>query len=95
MQVEKGEQMAGIRSLLGRKKKKTLGFTEKQRTREEINQEYNHHAVMYGHLSRIANDHARLIDTHLEAMHRLNEEGSKLPPEAPKAEPKPEEPAPA
>jgi hypothetical protein len=97
MQVEKGEQMASIRSLLGRKKKKTLGFTEKQRTREEINQEYNHHAVMYGHVSRVIAQQQETRAEHMAAMVRLNAEGLKLPPlpaaEAP-AEVKQEETAP-
>jgi hypothetical protein len=71
-----------IRSLFG-KKKKTLGFTEKKRTREEINQEYNHHAVMFGHISRIICQNQKLIDLHMKDMERLNEEGAKLPPEQP------------
>lgn len=81
------------------KKKKKLGFQDKQRTREEINQEYNHHAVMYGHVTRLMSDNQKLLDHHLAAMDRLNKEGSSLPPEAPQpeilSETKPKEPTPA
>ncbi len=78
-----------IRGIFDRKKK--LGFKEKHRSREEINQEYNHHAVMFGHITRIIADNQKLLEVHLEHMQRLNQEGSKLPPEQPKVEP-PKEP---
>lgn len=79
-----------------KKKKKTLGFAEKTRSREEVNQEYNHHAVMFGHTSRIIVQHQKVLDLHMEAMERLNEEGSKLPPEVPAAtQPQTEAPQPA
>jgi hypothetical protein len=79
-----------ITKLFGKKKK--LGFAEKQRSREEISQEYNHHAVMHGHLARIiAQDqevmqqNQNAMDEHVVAMVKLHKELAKLPPpEAPK-----------
>jgi len=95
--------MAGIRSIFTKKKKKTLGFEPKQRTRDEINQEYNHHAVMYGHSACLMEEAQKQLETiqvglnaHLDAMVKLRVEGSKLPPaEVPKVETPPEEPKPA
>lgn len=73
------------------RKKKRLGFAEKQRPKEEINQEYNHHAVMYGHTACVMTESQRALDHHLDAMLKLRHEGSKLPVEQPtKEEAKPE-----
>jgi hypothetical protein len=72
---------------------KTLGFAPKPRTKEQINQEYNQHAVMYGHdacMVAEANEHVERFlksqDDHLKAMLALRQEASKLPaePAAPK-----------
>lgn len=83
--------------VLSKFRKKGRGFSDKTRTREEVNQEYNHHAVMFGHISRIIVQNQKLLDQHMEALDRLNEEGLKIPPDAPKSTPetKPEEPKPA
>lgn len=85
------------------RKKKRLGFTEKpaaQRTREEVNNEYNHHAIMYGHITRMMAENQKLLDEHLEALCRLNTEALRLPPEkapesAPEGQAKLSEPTPA
>ena len=77
------------------RKKKRLGFAEKRRPKEEINQEYNHHAVMYGHTACLMTESQKLLDHHLESMLRLRAEGSKLPAETPKTDDKPTETAPA
>lgn len=73
-----------IRWMFGKKKKR--GFTEKQRTKEEVDREYSHHAMMYGHISRTMFQSQRLLDDHLAALDRLAIEGSKLPPDKPKTE---------
>ena len=74
--------------VLSKFRKKTKDFQEKTRTKEEVNQEYNHHAVMYGHTTRLIAENEKVRDFHLDAMLRLAEEGKKLP------MPKPEEKAP-
>ena len=71
--------------VLSKFRKKGRGFQDKSRTKEEINQEYNHHAVMYGHASRLIHENERVRDHHMEAMTRLVAEGQKVP------MPKPEE----
>jgi hypothetical protein len=72
---------------------KTLGFIPKQRTKEEINQEYNQHAVMYGHeacMIEEAQEHVEKIfksqEQRVRAMVNLRQEAAKLPvePAAPK-----------
>ncbi len=78
--------MASILSKFTKKKQKNLGFTEKPRTREEINQEYNHHAVMLGHNATLIAEVEKNLETlqadqqrHLEATMRLRVEASKTP----------------
>lgn len=61
------------------KKKKTYGLTPKVRTLEEINTQYNHHAVQYGHKTRIMNQLQEEIEQHMEQLYQLNKEGSALP----------------
>ncbi len=72
---------------------KTLGFAPKQRTKEEINLEYNQHAVMYGHDACMIAEAEKHVETlmasqenHIRAMLALRQEASKLPvePAAPK-----------
>jgi len=80
--------------LLSKLRKKGGGFQQKTRTKEEINQEYNHHACMYGHATRLIAENENNRDQHLEAMLRLAEEGRKTPlpaPETKAPETKPEE----
>lgn len=74
--------------VLSKFRKKGRGFQDKTRTKEEINQEYNHHAVMYGHASRLMAENEQIRDHHLQAMLRLVDEGQRVP------MPKPEEKAP-
>ena len=77
---------------------KTLGFALKQRTKEEINQEYNQHAVMYGHEACMvaeAQEHVEKIiksqEAHIEAMLKLRKEAAQIPQEtAPKLDIQPE-----
>ena len=69
--------------VLSKLRKKGQGFQDKTRTKEEIDQEYNHHAVMYGHATRLIAENEKSREHHLEAMLRLAEEGRKTPlPEA-------------
>lgn len=82
--------MASILSKFTKKKQKTLGFEQKPRTREEINQEYNHHAVMLGHGATLIAEVEKNLETlqadqqrHLEATMRLRAEAAKLPADAP------------
>jgi len=99
MQVKKGDKVTSIQSRFLKKKKKTLGFEEKQRTIAEINQEYNQHAALYGHgATLIAETEAALAkahadqEVHLSALMRLRSEAAKASAEQPK---QPEETAPA
>ncbi len=84
------------------KKKKKLGFQEKPRSRDEINQEYSHHAAMHGHnvclmaeAQQKLEEAQKTVDHHLEQMLRIRREGAKLPLEPPKDAETPEEPKPA
>lgn len=76
--------------VLSKLRKKGQGFQGKMRTKEEINQEYNHHAVMYGHATRLIAENEKNREHHLEAMLRLAEEGRKTPPPETKPEAKTE-----
>jgi uncharacterized protein YllA (UPF0747 family) len=58
-------------------------FMEKQRTKDEIDREYSHHAMMYGHISRVIKQNQELLEQHMAGLMKLNEEGSKLPPSSP------------
>lgn len=71
-----------IRTIFG--KKKRFGIAEKQRSKEEVDREYGHHAMMYGHISRMMAEHEDLLRHHLESLQRLAREGSKIPAEKPK-----------
>lgn len=84
------------------KKKKKHGFAEKARPADEIDREYNHHAIMYGHVSRCMHQDALimeknqdLLNEHMDAMVKLNKERAAQPPEKTKEEtqPSPEGPA--
>lgn len=75
-----------IRNIFGGKKKK-LGFAEKQRTREEIAQEYSHHAFMHGRASHVIKQNQEVLEQHMAAMIRLDVERLKAPPPQPKEEP--------
>ncbi len=62
-----------------KKKKKTLGFQPKPRTVEEINKEYQQHAILLGHAVRLVQELQEQIDRleaeqseHLLAMRRAN-----------------------
>lgn len=82
-----------IQRLFGKKTK--LGMHVKPRAKDEIDREYSHHAMMFGHITRVIMDQQQLLDQHMEALERLATEGRSLPaqpnmaktPEAP--EPKP------
>lgn len=83
--------------VLSKFRKKGRGFQDKTRTKEEINQEYNHHAVMYGHASRLIAENEQIREHHMQAMVRLVAEGQKVPmpkPEEKATETKPEAEAP-
>lgn len=78
---------------------KRLGFAEKTRTREKINQEYNTEAVMFGHKSALIMETTthleglqKEVEKHLDAMIRLRKEASTAPAETPPAETKTEDP---
>ncbi len=92
-----------ITKLFG-KKKKRMGFQEtppKQRTRDEINQEYNQHAAMHGHKSALlaeTREHFEKaihtaeieLESHVVKMLYLRKEAAELPPEEPKTPEDPE-----
>lgn len=75
--------------VLSKFRRKGKGFQDKTRTGEEINQDYNHHAVMYGHTTVLIAENEKIRDHHLAAMIRLRDEAKKVPA---KAEQKSEEP---
>ncbi len=70
-------------------KKKTLGFTPKLRTLDEINQDYNFHATQAGHKQRIINEIKAEVDGHLLRLSQINQESKtiKETPAAPPAAP--------
>ena len=73
--------------------KKKLGFTNKSRTLQEINYDYNHHAAQAGHKTRVVSQLQDEIEQHIAALRDLNSEAEKLPKQdkAPQAaEPTPE-----
>lgn len=81
-------------------KKKTYGHdTKKQRTIEEINQDYNFHAAQAGHKGRVIRKIENEIEDHLERLEQIDQEAKALPPasvksaESPEEAPKPEEPS--
>lgn len=78
-------------------KKRKLGIQPKQRTLDQINQDYNHHAAQAGHKQRIINEIQAEIEQHLFQLAKINDEAKLLPkpsPAQPPAEPSPD-PAPA
>lgn len=80
-----------ITKLFG-KNKKRYGIQEKQRFKEEIDREYSHHAMMYGHITRLIQEHEELLGSHLKKMEDLAAEGRNAPNEPKKEEPKTETP---
>ncbi len=66
-------------------KKKALGFKAKQRTKADVDKDYTFHAIHYGHKSRVIAQLQNELDEHLANLTALNEEGMKLPPDAPTA----------
>lgn len=87
--------------VLSKFRKKGRGFQDKTRTKEEINQEYNHHIAMYGHGATLLEETRKNFEAaigkaeaeqqrHLEMAVKLRAEAAALaattPPEAPKTE---------
>ncbi len=66
--------------------KKKLGLTKPARTKEEIDQEYQMHAMQQSHKRRLAFQLEEEADKHFQSMLDL----SKEIPLVPKAEPQPE-----
>ena len=71
LQIKKGNRVSITK--LFNKKKHVKGIPDKVRTRAEVDQDYHHHAVMYGHISRIMKQDSvtmdknqELLDQHLE-----------------------------
>ena len=62
-------------------KKKTLGFQPKTRTKQEIDQEYTHHAMQIGHKARVISQLEEEVAVHVDKLKEINAEAMKLPPE--------------
>lgn len=63
-------------------KKKTLGIKPKSRSLEEINKDYNDHAIHAGHKQRVLKEIQREVDHHVQRMLEINHEAKSIPPEA-------------
>jgi uncharacterized protein (DUF3084 family) len=64
------------------KKKTKLGFQPKHRTKQEIDQDYTHHAVQIGHKARVIAQLEEEVADHVEKLKHINAEAMALPPEA-------------
>lgn len=71
------------------KSKTILGCRVKSRSRQQIQVEYQQHAMQLGHKMAQIAIFEEEIPTHKDAIMRLNKELAALPPEAPAAVPSP------
>lgn len=63
-------------------KKKAYGQKTKVRTLDEINRDYQDHALQLGHKTRVLFQLQQEIEEHTQRLCEINEESKHLPPEA-------------